>query len=235
MRRHDRRARTRAGGVFACPAFREGESIPVSASHPTASDLLVVGLGNPGPEFVNSRHNLGWAVVDAFARDAGIDVSRRRWLGRVGSGTIAGSTVWLLKPQTYMNESGRSVKKALHDLDLPLDRVWVIHDELDIPLGRLRIRLGGSAAGNNGVRSIIGALADPGFVRFRVGIGKAAHKGHDAGVRHVLGGFQGTDAEVAGQVVLATARAVRTGVVEGLDRAMNRYNREDWLREEQEV
>lgn len=206
-------------------------SVPPSPS----SDLLVVGLGNPGPEYARSRHNLGWAVVDTFAREAGIDLSRKRWNGKVGSGTIAGTRVWVLKPQTFMNESGRSVKKALHDLELPLDRVWVVHDELDIPLGRLRIRTGGSAAGNNGVRSIIGALGADGFVRFRIGIGKAAHKGSEAGVRHVLGGFRGRDAEAAEQVVLGTARALRTGVEEGLERAMNRNNREDWLQEEQEA
>lgn len=206
-------------------------SIPASP----ASGLLVVGLGNPGREFASSRHNLGWAAVDAFARDAGIDLSRKRWQGKVGSGTITGTKVWLLEPQTFMNESGRSVRKALHDLDLPLEQVWVVHDELDIPLGRLRIRVGGSAAGNNGVRSIIGALGGDGFARFRIGIGKAAHKGSAAGVRHVLGGFRGRDAEVAGQVVMGTARAIRTGIEEGLDRAMNRFNRQDWLEEEQEA
>ncbi|MBO0707521.1 MAG: aminoacyl-tRNA hydrolase [Candidatus Dormibacteraeota bacterium] len=207
----------------------------MSASRSPSSDLLVVGLGNPGPEFAGSRHNMGWSVVDAFARDAGMDLSRRRWYGKVGNGTIAGTRVWLLKPQTYMNESGRSVKKALHDLELPLERVWVVHDELDIPLGRLRIRIGGSAAGNNGVRSIIGALGGDGFVRFRVGIGKAARKGSEAGVRHVLSTFRGRDADAAAQVVLGTAKALRTGVEEGLERAMNRYNREDWLQEEHEA
>lgn len=207
----------------------------MSVSRSPSSDLLVVGLGNPGPEFAGSRHNMGWSVVDAFARDAGIDLSRRRWHGKVGNGTIAGTRVWLLKPQTYMNESGRSVKKALHDLELPLERVWVVHDELDLPLGRLRIRTGGSAAGNNGVRSIIGALGGDGFVRFRVGIGKAARKGSEAGVRHVLSTFRGRDAEAAAQVVLGTAKALRTGVEEGLERAMSRYNREDWLQEEQEA
>jgi PTH1 family peptidyl-tRNA hydrolase len=206
-------------------------SVPASAP----SDLLVVGLGNPGREYADSRHNLGWAAVDAFARDAGIELSRRRWQGKVGSGTITGTKVWLLEPQTFMNESGRSVKKALHDLELPLDRVWVVHDELDIPLGRLRIRIGGSAAGNNGVRSIIGALGGDGFVRFRIGIGKASHKGREAGVRHVLGGFRGPDAEMAAQVVLGTSRALRNGVEEGLDRAMNHYNRVDWLEEEQDA
>ncbi len=207
----------------------------MSTPVPPASDLLVVGLGNPGREYAQSRHNLGWAAVDAFARDAGIELSRRRWRGKVGAGTITGTGVWLLKPQTYMNESGSSVKKALHDLELPLEHVWVVHDELDIPLGRLRIRTGGSAAGNNGVRSIIGALGGDGFVRFRIGIGKAAHKGREAGVRHVLGGFRGRDAELAAQVVRGTARALRTGVEQGLERAMNRFNREDWLEEDQEA
>lgn len=218
-----------------CPVSERRTDPDVSLPASPAADLLVVGLGNPGREYAGSRHNLGWSAVDAFARDSGIELSRKRWQGKVGTGTITGTRVWLLEPETYMNESGRSVKKALHDLDLPLERVWVVHDELDIPLGRLRIRVGGSAAGNNGVRSIIGALGGDGFPRFRIGIGKAAYKGSVAGVRHVLGGFRGRDAEVAAQVVLGTARAIRTGVEEGLDRAMNRFNREDWLQEEQEV
>ena len=197
--------------------------------------LLWVGLGNPEPGMSRNRHNIGFMAVDTIAIRHGFGPWRQRFKGLVSEGSIAGEKILALKPQTYMNESGRSVKKALHDLGLPLERVWVVHDELDIPLGRLRIRVGGSAAGNNGVRSIIGALGGDGFPRFRIGIGKAAYKGSVAGVRHVLGGFRGRDAEVASQVVLGTARAIRTGVEEGLDRAMNRFNREDWLQEEQEV
>ncbi|MGH7922436.1 MAG: aminoacyl-tRNA hydrolase [Candidatus Dormibacteraceae bacterium] len=200
---------------------------------PPASSVLVVGLGNPGAEYAGSRHNIGWTVLDAFARDTGIDVSRKRWSGKVGSGAVGGTRVWLLQPQTFMNESGRSVKKALHDLELPIDRIWVVHDELDLPLGRLRIRIGGSAAGNNGIRSIIGALGGrDGFVRFRVGIGKAQHRGREAGVKHVLSTFRGQDAEAARQAVQGTAAAVRTAIEEGLERAMTRYNRRDGLEDE---
>lgn len=203
-----------------------------SADPSPASEILVVGLGNPGSEYVHSRHNLGWEIVEALGRSTHIDISRKRWEGRVGRGEVAGKTVWLLEPQTYMNESGRSVKKALHDLDLPLEQVWVVHDELDLPLGRLRIRVGGSSAGNNGIRSIIGSLGGrDGFVRFRVGIGKAERKGREAGVRHVLGGFRGADADVARQAVDGTVAALRTALEEGLERAMNRYNRKDALEE----
>jgi peptidyl-tRNA hydrolase, PTH1 family len=198
---------------------------PTDTRRAPAEDLVIVGLGNPGPEFAGSRHNLGWSAVEAFGRKAGIELSRRRWRSRVGSGEVAGRRVWVLEPQTYMNLSGRAVSAAAQDLEVGLESVWVVHDELDLPLGRLRIRTGGSAAGNNGVRSIIGALHGDGFVRFRIGIGKPAGRGSEAGVRHVLGKPTPREREVTDAVVAGVADALALAVESGLDRAMNVYNR----------
>jgi PTH1 family peptidyl-tRNA hydrolase len=198
---------------------------PADSSPAAADDLVIVGLGNPGPEFAGSRHNLGWRAVEAFGRKAGIDVSRQRWRSRVGSAELAGRRVWILEPQTYMNLSGRAVAAAVHDLDVGLESVWVVHDELDLPLGRLRIRTGGSAAGNNGIRSIIGALHGDAFVRFRIGIGKPQRRGSEAGVRHVLGKPSPREREVVEAVVAGVADALALAVESGLDRAMNVYNR----------
>ena len=192
--------------------------------------MVVVGLGNPGAEYAGTRHNLGEAVVREFARRRGIDVSRKRWHSLVGSGPgvqgALGGRVWVVLPQTYMNESGRAVKQALRDLDAGPESVWVVHDELDLPLCRLRIRLGGSAAGNNGIRSIIGSLGSPEFWRFRVGVGKPpAAGGARRGVDYVLGRWSRAEAERVPAVVSGVADALERALSEGIVRAMDLYNR----------
>jgi PTH1 family peptidyl-tRNA hydrolase len=189
------------------------------------SDLVLVGLGNPGPEYARTRHNLGWACLERFAAKAGVELSRRRWRSRVGCRELAGRRVWLLEPQTYMNLSGRAVFEATRDLEVGPESVWVVYDEMDLPLCRLRIRVGGSAAGHNGVRSIIASLHSDSFVRFRVGVGKQPAGGSRAGVGHVLGGFSRQETEVIDKVVDGVASALRTALEEGLPRAMDLYNR----------
>jgi len=189
------------------------------------SDLVLVGLGNPGPEYAHTRHNLGWACLDRFAEKNRVELSRRRWRSRVGSGLLAGRRVWLLEPQTYMNLSGRAVFEATRDLDVGPEGVWVVYDEMDLPLCRLRIRVGGSAAGHNGIRSIIASLHSDEFVRFRVGVGKQPATGSTAGAGHVLGRFSGREAEAVDRIVPSVAEALQTGLEEGLSRAMDLYNR----------
>jgi PTH1 family peptidyl-tRNA hydrolase len=189
------------------------------------SDLVVVGLGNPGPEYAHTRHNLGWACLDRFAARSGIEISRRRWRSRVGCGIMAGRRVWLLEPQTYMNLSGRAVFEATRDLEVGPDNVWVVYDEMDLPLCRLRIRVGGSAAGHNGIKSIMASLHSDAFVRFRVGVGKQEGSGSSAGVNHVLGRFSRQEAEAIASVVDGVAAALRIAIDEGLTRAMDLYNR----------
>jgi len=190
-----------------------------------SSDLVVVGLGNPGPEYEHTRHNIGWRCVEAFGGRLGIALTRRRWRSRVGSGYAGERRVWLLEPQTFMNMSGRAVKEALRDLQVPLDSLWVVHDEMDLPLCRLRIRVGGSDAGHNGVSSIVAALGSDGFVRFRVGVGKQPAPGSEVGARHVLGRFGKVEADAVDAVVRGVACALETALEQGLSRAMELYNR----------
>ena len=206
------------------PVREERQPAPQSDLAPP-SDLVLVGLGNPGTEYARTRHNLGWACLEAFAARVGIELGRQRWRSRVGSGVVAGQRLWLLEPQTYMNLSGRAVFEATRDLEVGPDRVWVVHDELDLPLCRLRIRVGGSSAGNNGIRSIMASLHSDAFVRLRIGVGKPAGRGSPAGVGHVLGRFSPREAEVVDTVVKGVASAIEMAVRDGLTRAMDVYNR----------
>lgn len=191
----------------------------------SAPDIVLVGLGNPGPDYAQTRHNLGWACLEAFARRAGIELSRRRWRSRVGCGELAGQRLWLLEPQTFMNLSGRAVFEAVRDLELSPEEVWVVYDEMDLPLCRLRIKRGGSSAGHRGIESIIASLHSDAFARFRVGVGKQTGPGSGAGIAHVLGNFSGREAEVLDSVIDGVASAIETAVREGLIRAMDLYNR----------
>jgi peptidyl-tRNA hydrolase, PTH1 family len=186
-------------------------------------ELLIVGLGNPESEYADTRHNLGFACLHELARRLGVQVSRRRWQSLVGHSES--HRVWIVLPQTYMNLSGEAVSKALRDLGLTGQQLWVVHDELDLPLCRMRIRRGGSGAGHNGVLSVISSLGTPDFVRFRVGIGKPARKGLQSGRHYVLGRFTKAEAERLPHIVEGVADALELAVEAGIDRAMDRFNR----------
>src|SRR3984893_35822 len=197
--------------------------MPMGLETPSATDLLVVGLGNPGPEYSRTRHNIGWLCREASAGRIGIEIGRRRWRSRVGSGGVAARRVWLLEPQPFMNLSGRAVKDALRDLELGPESLWVVHDEMDLPLCRLRIRTDGSDAGHNGIRSIIASVGTTAFVRFRVGVGKQPGPGSSVGMRHVLGRFSKSEGEVVEKVVDGVAAALETALRSGVSRAMELY------------
>ena len=186
-------------------------------------ELLIVGLGNPESEYADTRHNLGFACLHELARRLGVQVNRTRWQSLVGHSES--QRVWIVLPQTYMNLSGQAVSKALRDLGLTAEQLWVVHDELDLPLCRMRIRRGGSGAGHNGVLSVISALGTPDFVRFRVGIGKPARKGSRSGRHYVLGRFTKAEAERLPQIVEGVADALELALEAGVDRAMDRFNR----------
>ena len=185
--------------------------------------LLIVGLGNPETEYADTRHNLGFACVRELARRLEIKVDRKRWQSLVGHSEEKG--VWLVLPQTFMNLSGQPAAKALRDLELPAQRLWVVHDELDLPLCRLRIRRGGSGAGHNGVLSVISSLGTDDFIRFRVGIGKPPRKGSPAGRSHVLGRFTKAEAARIPNVVDGVASALELAIEAGIERAMEQFNR----------
>jgi peptidyl-tRNA hydrolase, PTH1 family len=188
---------------------------------------LIVGLGNPESEYADTRHNLGFACVRELARRLDVRVDKRRWRSLVGRSEARG--LWLVMPQTYMNLSGQAVAKALKDSGLTPQQTWIVYDELDLPLCRMRIKVGGSTAGHNGVRSIVESLGRDDFVRFRVGVGKPGGKGSAAGIRHVLGRFTRSEKEVLPAVVGGVADALELALEAGVERAMDRYNRPNAL------
>jgi PTH1 family peptidyl-tRNA hydrolase len=186
-------------------------------------ERLIVGLGNPEAEYGDTRHNLGVACVRELARRMGVPIHRKRWQSLVGHDESNG--VWFVLPQTYMNLSGQAVAKAIKDTKLTPEQTWVVYDELDLPLCRMRIKRGGSGAGHNGVISIISSLGTDRFVRFRVGIGKPAGKGSQSGRHYVLGRFTKAEAARLPNIVSGVADALELAVDAGLERAMDRYNR----------
>jgi PTH1 family peptidyl-tRNA hydrolase len=153
--------------------------------------LLWVGLGNPGSEYARHRHNVGFMAVEAIASRHRFSPWRKRFKGEIAEGSIGGRKVIALKPQTYMNDSGSSVQQAAAFSKIPVDGVWVFHDELDLAPGKVRVKKGGGVAGHNGLRDIRRAFGSPEFWRIRIGIGHPGHK--DAVTGHVLGNFAKAD------------------------------------------
>ena len=186
-------------------------------------ERLIVGLGNPDEDYADTRHNLGFACVRELAKRLGVRIDRKRWKSLVARSE--GHHVWLVLPQTYMNLSGEAVAKAVKDVRVPPQNVWVVYDELDLPLCRMRVRQGGSGAGHNGVLSLISSLGTPDFVRFRVGIGKPPRKGSQPGRQHVLGRFTKAEAERLPAVIDGVASALEMALESGVERAMDVYNR----------
>ncbi len=183
---------------------------------------LIVGLGNPGAKYERTRHNVGWRVIDELARRHGTGGGRSEKRALAWDGTIAGRRVKLAKPLTYMNRSGESVGALVDYYDIALDRLLVIHDDLDTPFGSLRLRKSGGHGGQNGIRSIIQHLGGGGFARLRFGIGRPPGKIQP--VDFVLRRFHGDDAIRARELTERAADAVESWLVEGVEAAMSRYN-----------
>ena len=184
-------------------------------------DLLVVGLGNPGREYARHRHNVGWMVVDALARRHGASW-KGKFSGQLAEIRIDGHRVALLKPETYMNESGRSVAAAARFFKLEPDAILVIHDEGDFDLGRLQARKGGGLAGHNGLRSIAQHLATPEFLRLRIGVGRPGRGDRRPLADYVLSPF--TPEDDAETLVARAVDAVETLDAEGLERTQAKFN-----------
>jgi peptidyl-tRNA hydrolase, PTH1 family len=174
-------------------------------------DWLVVGLGNPGREYEGTRHNVGFAVAQELARRWELGRGRRRFNGLIaeGRGGPGGPRVAVLLPHTYMNEAGRSVGPARGALKLSLERVLAIHDEIDLPFGRVEARVGGGLAGHNGLRSLARELGGPGFARVRVGVGRPDTTDAEIVSAHVLGPFREEPEEVRELVSHAADEAQR--------------------------
>lgn len=187
---------------------------------------LICGLGNPGPEYERHRHNVGFRVVDALCARARAALGQAKFEARVGQGTLGGERVLFLEPQTFMNLSGRSVAAAARFYKVPPADLLVIHDELDLPFGRLQLKVGGGAGGHNGLRSILEDLGADAFARLRFGIGKPEGPGgRDRVVGHVLSGFSPEEDRALDALVERAADAAECWAREGLDVAMNRFNR----------
>jgi PTH1 family peptidyl-tRNA hydrolase len=194
--------------------FRRGESA-------STLDLLVAGLGNPGREYARHRHNVGWLVVEELGRRHGASW-RGKFSGQLAEVRIQGARVALLKPETYMNESGRSVGGAARFFKVEPEQLLVVHDEGDFDLGRLQARHGGGLAGHNGLRSIAQHLKTPEFLRLRVGVGRPARGDPRDLADYVLSDFEPEDDAEA--IVARAADAVETIAREGLEQAQREFN-----------
>jgi PTH1 family peptidyl-tRNA hydrolase len=184
-------------------------------------DLLVAGLGNPGPRHAGDRHNVGWMVVDELGRRYGASF-KGKFNGRIADVRIGEHRVALLKPETYMNDSGRSISAAMRFYKVPVDGVLVVHDDVDLELGRLQARAGGGLAGHNGLRSIAQALGDPGFLRLRIGVGRPGRGDPRDVADFVLAPFEPHEDREA--IVTRASDAVETLLDEGLEETQRRFN-----------
>ena len=183
---------------------------------------IVVGLGNPGRKYESTRHNAGFLAIDAIARSLRFALSQEKYHALVGKGSVGAEAVILAKPQTFMNESGRSVGAILRYSHAKPGDLIVVHDELDLPLGTVRIKSGGGHGGHNGLRSIVEHICSPDFVRVRVGIGRPA-PGIDT-ADYVLSVFRPDERALAAESIDRAGDAALAVLVEGLTPAMNKFN-----------
>lgn len=190
---------------------------------------LIVGLGNPEPKYNQTRHNIGFAAIDAISRNWHIPVTEnRKFQGQFGEGLALGSKkIRILKPLTYMNRSGESIQAVTSWYKLPPESVLVIYDDMDLPLGKIRLRLSGSAGGHNGMKSTISHLNSQNFPRLRIGIGKPKNlPNNDDGdtVSHVLGKFSPQEAKLIDPILAFVVECVELTLKQGVEKAMNRCN-----------
>ena len=188
---------------------------------------LIVGLGNPGIEYAETRHNIGFMVASCLADRAGIALKRRGYQGFYGVGRIVGEEVTILLPQTFMNRSGASVAPACQSLGVEPGDLIVVHDEIDLDFGCLRVKVGGGHGGHNGLRSIGAAFGEAGYNRLRMGVGRPPAGGDVSG--HVLSRFNATERASLNRYVDAAADVLELLLKEGPQQAMNNYNNREVL------
>jgi len=185
---------------------------------------LLIGLGNPGREYLNTRHNMGFLLVDQLARQLNARGMKVQSKAIVIEARYGETRLLLAKPQTYMNLSGQAAQGLIHFYKLPLERVMVAHDDLDLPLGTLRLRPGGGAGGQKGMKSILEQVGAPNFARLRLGIGRPP--GRMDAAAYVLQAFSQAENEVVNETLQRAAQAALTWVTDGLNAAMNQFNAE---------
>lgn len=185
--------------------------------------ILIAGLGNPGKEYENTRHNAGFLVMDTLAQKLGADLSERKHRALCGKAVIGGQKVILLKPQTYMNSSGESIRAAADYYKVPPEDILVVYDDISLAPGQLRIRAKGSAGGHNGIKSIIAHLGTQEFPRVKVGIGEKPPRMDLAD--YVLGHFSSGEKKIMEEAAKEAADAICEIVNVGIEQAMNDHNR----------
>ena len=187
------------------------------------AEWIVAFLGNPGLKYNGTRHNAGFMAADAMEKKLGVSINKMRFKALTQTVDIGGKKVLLMKPQTFMNLSGDAIVQAANFYKVPPERVIVVSDETALPIGRLRIRRGGSAGGHNGLKSVIARLRTDQFPRIRLGVGDKPHPDYDM-ADWVLSAFKGQDAADMELVAKKAADAVECYITEGADRAMNKFN-----------
>lgn len=183
---------------------------------------LIIGLGNPGPQYTNTRHNIGFLALDALAQELGVDFSKEKFKGKIAEARLGSNKVTLLKPMTFMNRSGESAAQAARNGVNDPQEVLVVYDDVDLPLGKLRIRKNGSAGTHNGMKSIIEYLGTREIPRIRLGIG-TTQPGADLSA-HVLGKFRPDEQNDVHRLVEAAVEAIRDAIETDIDHAMNTFN-----------
>ena len=209
---------SRLGRLFRRAAVKAPPEAP-----PTPIRWAIVGLGNPGAKFVRSRHNSGYMVVDRIAASQHLTLQKSRFNGLTAETGLGGATAVMVKPETYYNRSGDCVAAVLEHCEIPVERLIVVHDELDLAPGRLRIKRGGGDAGNRGVRSVTEALGTPEFIRVRIGVGPAP-AGADA-PEYLLRPMSADEQQSL--ALDSAAAALPVIIAEGLERAKGRFNRRE--------
>lgn len=188
-----------------------------------ACDWLIVGLGNPGDNYAKTRHNVGFRAVDALAKRLGVKADRAKFRGLYGQTVYEGQKLILLKPQTFMNNSGQSVMDAARFYKLPPERIIVIFDDISLDVGRLRVRADGSAGGHNGIKSIIGGLNSQSFPRVKIGVGAKPHPDYEL-ADWVLSNFSASEEKTLGPAIERAAEAALAVLTDGVPAAANRFN-----------
>ena len=186
-------------------------------------EWLLVGLGNPGDKYDNTRHNVGFAAIDQLAEELRVPVQKLKYRALTQTVELGGAKVLLMKPITYMNLSGEAVGEAARFFKIPADHVLVLSDDVSLPVGKLRIRKGGSAGGHNGLKSIIQHLGTDQFPRVKIGVGEKPHPDYDM-ADWVLGKFTGEDLKTISQAIQRAVKAAECYIHDGPDQAMNRFN-----------
>lgn len=184
--------------------------------------LIVVGLGNPGPKYAETRHNVGFWCIDLLARQHRIKLERKHKTSIIGDGLIEGQRVILVKPRTFVNRSGQAIEYLMARYSTSINQVLIVYDDINLPVGRLRLRANGSAGGHNGIRSIIESTGSQEFPRLRVGVGRPPEGSDQIG--YVIGEMSPQDREATEEALKRTVLAVSSLLTESIDVTMNRFN-----------